>query len=678
MSQFFDSIVELYNQWTASLYDILQMPDKEGVLFTAVARWIFIFLAAYILIRCFLSLLFSKNPSEVWAYFHIGGRHDTDQEINLPITHWENVVGRGKASDISIDDLGVSRTHGTLCRDNEGEWSYMDFGSTNGAEINGRTVFPNRPVKVGFGDELKLGMRKCTLFPISLEEKNNNRAMRMEDTMFSSPWSILIALTIFQVLTLMQLKIALGDKFQPNIVIAFVGMIAIVWGYVIFMKGLKRKAFEMEFIAFFLSTLSLAVTATKYPGSVFKQFIAIALGFALFFVMCIYLRDLSRVRKLKPYLIILSAVLLLINLVFAKLTYGARNWISIGGFSVQPSELVKLAYIWIGAGSLNYLVNKKDNFRFMAFSAFCFICLALMNDFGTAIIFFVSFLIISFLRTGDFTKLIVVVGVAFVGGLMVLKFKSYVAARFATWGHVWEYADSSGFQQTRALSATASGGLVGVGAGKGWLNEIPASDTDMVFPLISEEWGVIIATLAVLAIIMLSIFAVRSVLAGRSTFYTIAACSATSMFLFQTGLNVFGSVDILPFTGVTFPFVSNGGTSMIACWGLLAFLKAADTRQNASFAISLKDKETDSGESNNYVKKYAKIDDIQQIDDDGIFAQEGESVHHVENSDRNKSNSNISSEKDGIDIGHESQTSYTEDELEALANGEFLGGDDSK
>ena len=674
MSQFFDSIVELYNQWTANLYDIWQLPDKEGVLFTAVARWVFIFLAAYILIRCFLSLLFSKNPSEVWAYFHVESRFDDEDGVSLPITHWENIVGRGKASDINIDDLGVSRTHGTLCRDDSGEWSYMDFGSTNGAELNGRTVLPNKPVKIDFGDELKLGTRKCTLFPISLEEKNNNTAMRMEDTRFSSPWSILIALTIFQVMTLMQLKIALGENFQPNIVIAFASMIAIIWIYVIFMKGLKRKAFEMEFIAFFLSTLSLAVTATKYPGSVFKQFLAIALGFALFFVMCIYLRDLSRVRKLKPYLIILSAVLLLINLVFAKLTYGARNWISIGGFSVQPSELVKLAYIWIGAGSLNYLVNKKDNYRFMAFSAFCFICLALMNDFGTAIIFFVSFLIISFLRTGDFTKLIVVVGVAFVGGLMVLKFKSYVAARFATWGHVWEYADTSGFQQTRALSATASGGLVGVGAGKGWLNEIPASDTDMVFPLISEEWGVIIATLAVLAIIMLSIFAVRSVLAGRSTFYTIAACSATSMFLFQTGLNVFGSVDILPFTGVTFPFVSNGGTSMIACWGLLAFLKASDTRQNASFAISLKDKDVDSVESDNYVK----IDDIEHTDEDDLFAREKKSAHHVENSDRNKSNSNISSEKDGIDIGHESQTSYTEDELEALANGEFLGGDDSK
>ena len=140
------------------------------------------------------------------------------------------------------------------------------------------------------------------------------------------------------------------------------------------------------------------------------------------------------------------------------------------------------------------------------------------------------------------------------------------------------------------MSAAASGGLVGVGSGGGWLKDIPASETDLVFGLLSEEWGLVIAILAVLSIITLSVFAVRSVWAGRSTYYTIAACSAMSMFLFQTILNVFGSVDLFPLTGVTFPFVSCGGTSMIASWGLLAFLKAADTRQNASFAISLSDR----------------------------------------------------------------------------------------
>ena len=76
-----------------------------------------------------------------------------------------------------------------------------------------------------------------------------------------------------------------------------------------------------------------------------------------------------------------------------------------------------------------------------------------------------------------------------------------------------------------------------------------------------------------------------SVAGGRSSFYCIAACAAGSLLVFQTCLNVFGSVDILPLTGVTFPFLSNGGSSMLASWGLIAFLKAADTRQNASFAV---------------------------------------------------------------------------------------------
>lgn len=107
----------------------------------------------------------------------------------------------------------------------------------------------------------------------------------------------------------------------------------------------------------------------------------------------------------------------------------------------------------------------------------------------------------------------------------------------------------------------------------------------MVFCYIQEEWGLIIAILAVISIITLGIFAVRSITAGRSTFYTIAACSATSLLIFQTALNVLGTVDIFPFTGVTLPFISNGGTSMISSWGLLAFLKAADTRQGASLAV---------------------------------------------------------------------------------------------
>ena len=135
------------------------------------------------------------------------------------------------------------------------------------------------------------------------------------------------------------------------------------------------------------------------------------------------------------------------------------------------------------------------------------------------------------------------------------------------------------------MSAAASGGLLGMGGGNGWLHRVPAADTDLVFGMLCEEWGLLIAVLVIVSIITLAVFAVRACRVGRSSFYIIAACAAGSLMVFQTCLNVFGAVDLLPLTGVTLPFVSNGGSAMMSAWGLLAFLKATDTRENASFAI---------------------------------------------------------------------------------------------
>ena len=115
-----------------------------------------------------------------------------------------------------------------------------------------------------------------------------------------------------------------------------------------------------------------------------------------------------------------------------------------------------------------------------------------------------------------------------------------------------------------------------------------AADSDVVIATIGEEWGLLMAIFLLLAVIGLALFVVRSAAVGRSSFYTIGGCTAASVLVIQTMLNCMGTLDLLPFTGVTFPFVSNGGTSMIGAWGLLAFVKAADTRQNASFAVRLK------------------------------------------------------------------------------------------
>jgi cell division protein FtsW (lipid II flippase) len=210
-----------------------------------------------------------------------------------------------------------------------------------------------------------------------------------------------------------------------------------------------------------------------------------------------------------------------------------------------------------------------------------------MNDFGTALIFFCAFLVIAYLRSGSVGTIGLAVAALVFAGVIVLKIAPHALRRFDTWRHVWEDPLNAGYQQTRAMMCIASGGILGVGAGRGWLKFIFAADSDMVFATVSEEWGVITALMLPSCIVVLALFTMRSAAVGRSSSYTIGGCTAASVLVVQTILNVLGTVDVLPLTGVTFPLLSNGGSSMIAAWGLLAFVKAADTRQNASFAVRL-------------------------------------------------------------------------------------------
>ena len=553
--------------------------ELAGIYFTTGVRWFFLILSIFILARQIRSLLQARNPSEIWAY--LGCPDDT----TVPLTHWENLIGRSRGCDVILNLNSVSRSHGTLIRDSDGVWKYNDLNSKNGSAINGVPV--EEPTILKAGDVLTIGGSDFTLYPVSLEERMANIEKRKKRTHPVSPWPSLVALTLFQFLMCVQFKVALGEDFPPQLPFA-VGLLCILmWTYVIIMRFFKRVGFEMEIIAFYLSTLSLAVTASAYPSTVLKQSICICLGVGLFFGLCWFLRDLNRAKRIVYIMMGISVLLLIINLAFGTTKYGASNWVSIGGMSIQPSELVKIVFIYVGAATLDELQQRKNLLIFMGFSVFCLGCLALMGDFGTALIFFVTFLVISFLRSGDFSKIILILGASGLMGMMVLRFKPYISKRFDTWGHVWDDPTGDGFQQVQTMTASASGGLPGLGAGNGKFSQVAAAPTDLVFGLLSEEWGLIIAILAVLCIITLGVFAVRSIIAGRSTYYSIAACAATSMFIFQTILNVFGSVDLLPLTGVTFPFVSSGGTSMLASWGLLSFLKAADTRQNASFAIRL-------------------------------------------------------------------------------------------
>lgn len=387
----------------------------------------------------------------------------------------------------------------------------------------------------------------------------------------------LILVTIFQVLT--GTVAITGNGFNSKLFVIYAGFIILEWGYFIIASTFfGQNNFEIEIIGFLFSGIGLTNVATVDDGYALKQVVAILLGLFVFIAMLVVLRRTDIVMKLRMPVAVAAVGLLVANLALAQYTNGALNWITIGGISVQPSEFVKLAFIFVGAASLDKLQNARSLTKYLIFSFGCVGALFLMKDFGTALIFFFTFIIIAFMRSGDVRTIAIVCVAALLGALMIVYFKPHVAARFRAYRHIWELINEEGMQQTRTLIYSASGGLFGLGIGKGELRNVVFASTDLAFGMICEEWGMIIAFTIVITYAFLLLYAIKVARNTRSAFYAIAACAAAGLILFQTSLNIFGVTDILPFTGVTLPFISRGGSSVISSWGMLAFIKSADIR----------------------------------------------------------------------------------------------------
>ena len=554
----------------------------------ALSKYVLIIISIVILVRCIRSLLSERVEPEIWGYLRYEGQ-------DYPLTHWENLIGRSLSADVRIVAPGVNRSHAVLRRGGSGKWRVYNIFSRGGVWIKNQKAGASG-LAVESGDTINLGGQKVRFRAVTPDKRQKQDLKRKRAGYGVSPAGTLLDLTLFQLTLLLQHAMSPRQKELQAVALAFVALIALEWSCYHFMRFMNRSGFEIETIAFYLTSIGMSVAASSVPGDMLKQILITILAVVLFAAMGWWLRDLERTMSARSTVVIGSVLLIFINIVFSDAVLGARNWLNIGGLSLQPSELIKVGYIYVGASTLERLFRKNNLTTFIVFSMFCVVSLALIGDFGTALIFFVTFLVISYLRSGSFATVFLAVTGAGMAAFLAVSIKPYIARRFSTWGHVWDDVYGAGFQQTRAMSAAASGGLYGKGAGAGWLKDIVAANTDMVFAMVCEEEGLIIAVIMVIAVLVLALFAVRSARQGRSAYYSIAACAAMSMMLAQLSLNVFGSLDILPFTGVTFPFVSRGGTSLLCCWMLMAFIKSADNRRDASFAVRAQSQDTDAEE----------------------------------------------------------------------------------
>ena len=542
-------------------------------------RYVAPVIAVLLLVRCIKPLLTFRKEPEIWAWLNMP---DGSQ---IPITHWESVIGRSKSCDVTIDFPTVSRNHAVLTRYDDGSWTISDAGSKGGVMVNGKKV---QICALHSRSRISVGGVEMQLQPISEKQEIRQAQLR---TKAASGWDTaanLLLLSVLQILMILGFLLSGTEPVLLPIFQGFGGIFLCQWLLFIFYAIIHRKSFEVETLAFFLCTMGMAAIITVKPGEAVKQLVAMVLGVFLFLIIGWSLRDLERAKKVRYLAAVAGVGFLLVTLIFGTEYYGAKNWLILGGMSLQPSELSKVCFVFAGASTMDRIMQKRNITMFIAYSVLICGCLALMNDFGTALIFFCTFLIIAYLRSGSVGTVALAITALVFAGVIALKIAPHALKRFATWRHIWEDPFNAGYQQCQALTCLASGGLFGLGAGRGLLQRVFAADSDIVFATISEEWGLIMAVLTVACIVAFACFSIRTAQMARSAFYSIGACTAAGILVVQTILNCLGTLDVLPFTGVPFPLLSNGGTSMIGAWGLLAFVKASDTRQNASFAVRLK------------------------------------------------------------------------------------------
>ena len=300
-----------------------------------------------------------------------------------------------------------------------------------------------------------------------------------------------------------------------------------------------------------------------------QQAMYYGVGILMMLICILFVRYIRHWNFLIKVVMLGAAGLMLLPLAIGTEQYGATNWIVIGGMSLQPSEMVKLALLLV----LGWYMSQHRFWPWFLFAGFCLFALMLQKDLGTALIYYTTTLFLFWASTGNLP----LTGLGIVGGcgaaVVGYKMFAHVKKRVAIWRNPWLYYETSGYQMVQALMAIASGGLFGVGLGLGSPRVIPVYFSDAIFAVICEQFGILFGILVLVMYVILILRGAGIAQASRHSFHSIVAMGATLMLGVQTFIIIGGVLKLIPLTGVTMPFVSYGGTSLVSCMGLIGLIQ---------------------------------------------------------------------------------------------------------
>jgi cell division protein FtsW (lipid II flippase) len=374
-----------------------------------------------------------------------------------------------------------------------------------------------------------------------------------------------------------------GGVFDPNPFTLGVAMALLSYYTYYLITLFKMGDTYIASIVSMLFTIGLMMQYRLSPETGFRQFIWFLIGTTVFLISSGTYRYIY--KKIRSLWLIYGGIILLFVLTLAIGTElnGAKNWIIIGGVSLQPSEFIKILFVFFMA---EYVAN-PDTLRFKikdftldpkwSLMSLVFLLMGLFvvqREFGTALLIFMVYL--SFLYVFE-REILFPLGnalVAGIGAVVATQFVHHLQVRIDTWIDPWSDIAGKGYQITQSLFAIGTGGFFGTGIGLGHPRYIPNVQTDFIFSAICEETGIFGGIAVILLFLLLVYRGIKISLRLKDRFTKALAFGLTITFGFQTFIIIGGVIKLIPLTGITLPFVSYGGSSLIASYLTLSILQA--------------------------------------------------------------------------------------------------------
>lgn len=387
----------------------------------------------------------------------------------------------------------------------------------------------------------------------------------------------LLTIMMFLLLMMSMKKLDFGP-----VILGLSSCLLIGYGYYIIKRFFPKGDKYLLIIVAFISQFGLVMIYRLSPVNAIKQLSWFTLGMGVYIFLVVFLPHIRRFGGLKYTYAVIAVILLALPLFLGSEIKGSRNWIRIGSFGIQPSEIAKLFMIFYLAAALQ---NIKSFLNVIKAAVPVFIGIAFLiveKDLGASLIFFGIFITMLFISTSNFKYIFTGVG-AFIGaGALSYFMFSHIRIRFKIWLDPWKYRDGSGYQIIQSLIAIATGGLFGTGIGLGHPYLIPEAHNDFIFAAICEELGLLGGIALILLYLMLIYRGFRTALHARDGYSMLVAVGISSMIGFQVFVIIGGVIKLIPLTGITLPFVSYGGSSMILNFASLGVLqKISESGRNS-------------------------------------------------------------------------------------------------